>query len=85
MVASDGGLSEGYGHEGPGVCQTEAFLKDTGMAGLGDGQMEAEGVSSQVGRGDAVLRCMSPYLTLETKGVASRLAIPIEGWTLTEH
>ena len=55
------------------------------MAGLGDGQTEAEGVSSQVGRGNAVLRCMSPYLTLETKGVASRLAIPIEGWTLTEH
>ena len=33
-----GGLSEGYGHGGPGVClgdgQTEAFLKDMGMAGL---------------------------------------------------
>ena len=38
VVASDGGLSEGYGHDGPGVClgdgQTEAYLKDTGMAGL---------------------------------------------------
>ena len=34
----DGGLSEGYGHDGPGVClgdgQTEAYLKDMGMAGL---------------------------------------------------
>ena len=31
-------LSEGYGHVGPGVClgddQTEAYLKDMGMAGL---------------------------------------------------
>ena len=30
MIASDGGLSEGYGHGGPGVClgdgQTEAYL-----------------------------------------------------------
>ena len=36
--SSDGGLSEGYGHGGPGVClgdgQTEACLKDTGMTGL---------------------------------------------------
>ena len=46
----DGGLSEGYGHGGPGVC-------------LGDGQTEAEGVPSQGGRGDALLRRMSPYLT----------------------
>ena len=34
----DGGLSEGYGHDGPGVClgdgQTEAYRKDTGMVGL---------------------------------------------------
>ena len=34
----DGGLSEGNGHGGPGVClgdgQTETYLKDTGMAGL---------------------------------------------------
>ena len=63
MVASDGGLSEGYGHEGPGVCQTEAFLKDTGMAGLGDGQTEAEVVPSQSGCGDALLRRMPLYLT----------------------
>ena len=34
----DGGLSEGYGHDGLGVClgdgQTEAYLKDMGMTGL---------------------------------------------------
>ena len=34
---SDGVLSEGYGHGGPGVClgdgQTEVCLKNTGMAG----------------------------------------------------
>ena len=40
MVALGGVLSEGYGH---GVC-------------LGDGQTEAEGVTSQGGRGDALLR-----------------------------
>ena len=50
MVASGGLLSEGYGHGGPGVC-------------LGDGQTEAEVVSSQGERGDALLRRMSPYLT----------------------
>ena len=50
MIASGGVLSEGYGHGGPGVC-------------LGDGQMEAEGVPSQGGRGDALLRRMPPYLT----------------------
>ena len=49
MFAS-GILSEGYGHGGPGVV-------------LGDGQMEAEGVPSQRGRGDAMLRCMLPYPT----------------------
>ena len=31
-------LSEKYGHDGPGAClgdgQTEAYLKDLGMAGL---------------------------------------------------
>ena len=46
----DGGLSVGYGHDGPGVC-------------LGDGQTENEGVPSQGGRGDALLRRMTPYLT----------------------
>ena len=38
LVASGGGLSEGYGHGGPGVClgddQTEAHLKYMGMTGL---------------------------------------------------
>ena len=38
MVASGGVLSEGFGLGGPGVClgdgQTEAYLKDAGMAGL---------------------------------------------------
>ena len=43
-------ISEGYGHDGPGVF-------------LGDGQTEAEGVPSQGGRGDALLRRMAPYLT----------------------
>ena len=38
MVASGGGLSEGYGHDGLGVClgdgQTETYLKDMDMAVL---------------------------------------------------
>ena len=46
----DGGLSEGYGHGGPGVC-------------LEDGQTEVEGAPSQGGRGNALLRRMSPHLT----------------------
>ena len=50
MVASGGVLPEGYGDDGPGVS-------------LGDGQTEAGGVLSQGGRGDALLRCMPPYLT----------------------
>ena len=54
MVASGGGLFEGYGHGGPGVC-------------LGDGQTEAGGVPSQGGRGDALYRRMSPHLTLESQ------------------
>ena len=37
-VSSGGGQSEGYGHDGLGVYlgdgQTEAYLKDMGMAGL---------------------------------------------------
>ena len=36
--ASGGGLSEGYGYDGPGVClgddQTEAYMEDMGMTGL---------------------------------------------------
>ena len=50
VVAPGEILSEGYGHDGPGVC-------------LGDGQMEAEGVPSQGGRVDQLLRRMPPYLT----------------------
>ena len=49
VVASGGVSSEEYGHDGPGVCQ-------------GDGQTVAEGVSSQGGRGDALLRRMPPDL-----------------------
>ena len=41
--------------------QVESYLKDTGMACLGDGQTEAEGVPSQGGRGDALLRRMLPH------------------------
>ena len=46
----DVGLSEGYGHGGPGVR-------------LDDGQTEAEGVPPQGGRGDALFRRMLPYPT----------------------
>ena len=45
MVASDGVLPEGYGYDGPGVC-------------LGNGRTRAEGVPSQCGRGDTLLRRM---------------------------
>ena len=48
MVASGGVLYE-HGHDGPGVR-------------LVDGQTEDERVASQGGRGDALLRRMSPYL-----------------------
>ena len=50
LIASVGVLSEGYGDGGPGVC-------------LGDGQTEDEGVPSQGGRGDALLRRMNQHLT----------------------
>ena len=64
---SDGGLSEGYGHNGPGDClgdgQTEAYMKDMGMTGPASSSSEAEGVPSQGGRGDALLRRMPLYLT----------------------
>ena len=52
-MAIDGVLSEGYGHEGPGVC-------------VGDGQTETEGVPSQGGRGDALLRRTLSHLTLSS-------------------
>ena len=60
MVASGGGLSEGYGHGGPGVC-------------LGDGQTEAKGVPLQGGRGDALLRRMPPYMTCHQLGKISKM------------
>ena len=50
VIESNRCLSEGHGDDGLDVC-------------LGDGQMEAEGVPSQGGRGDALLRRMAPYLT----------------------
>ena len=50
MVASGGVLFEIYGHDRPGVC-------------LGDGQIEAEGVPSQGGRGEALLGRIPPFLT----------------------
>ena len=50
MVASCGDLFDGYGHSRPGVW-------------LGDDQPQAEGVSSQGGRGDALLRRMPQNLT----------------------
>ena len=53
IVASGGVLSEGYGHDGPGVCP-------------GNGQTETEGVPPQGGRGDALLRRMPLYLTCPT-------------------
>ena len=50
VVKSSGVLSEGYGRDGPGVC-------------LSDGQTEAEGIPSQGGRGDALLRYTPTHLT----------------------
>ena len=52
----DGGLSEEYGHDGPGVS-------------LGDSQTEAEGVPSQGVRGDALPRRMPPNLGLQPAAV----------------
>ena len=54
VVASDGVASEGYGHDGPGVCP-------------GEGQTEDEGVPSQGGRGDALLQRMPPKYDLTYK------------------
>ena len=39
--------------------------------GQGDGQTEAEGIQSQDGRGDALLRRMPPYLTYLTQSARS--------------
>ena len=69
MDASGGVLPEGYGHGAwrlPGRWPGGGLSEDTGMAGLvclGDGQTEAEGVPSQNGRGDALLRRMPLYMT----------------------
>ena len=62
MVASGGVLSEGYGHDGPGVC-------------LGDGQTEAEGVPSQGGRGDALLRRIPLIPDLTCSALDKNLAL----------
>ena len=51
---------------GAWFCQTEVYLKDTGMTGLASTRVcktETEGVPSQGGRGDALLRRMPPYWT----------------------
>ena len=67
VVASGGDLSEGYGHGGPGVC-------------MGDGQTEDEGVPSQSGRGDALLRRMPSYLDLpDDRGVYIFLHVEYRG------
>ena len=62
MVASDGGLSEEYGHEGPGVClgdgQTEACLKDMDMTGLASAwAMDRWRTKEYRRRVDAATRC----------------------------
>ena len=49
MVATVGVLSEGYGHDGIGVC-------------LGDVQMKTDRVPTLGGRGDALLRRMPPHM-----------------------
>ena len=50
MVTSGGVLSEGYGHDGPGVClgdgQTEAYLKNMRVVVLGEYPVEVVGWSS---------------------------------------
>ena len=62
MVASGGGISEGYGHGGPGVClgdgQTEAYLKDMGMTGLASAWATARRRTKEYRRKvDAATRC----------------------------
>ena len=47
VVALDGVLSEGYGHDGPGVC-------------LSDGQTQPDVAASQGECGDALLQRMPP-------------------------
>ena len=62
MVASGGGLSQEYGHDGSGVClgdgQTEAYLKDTGMTGLASVWAMARRMTKEYRRKvDAATRC----------------------------
>ena len=58
----DGVLSEGYGHDWPGVClsdgQTEAYLKDMGMASLASARaMAIRRTKEYRGKVDVVTRC----------------------------
>ena len=62
MVASGGVLSEGYEHDGPGVClgdgQTEAYMKDMGMTGLASAWAMARRRTREYRRKvDAAARC----------------------------
>ena len=53
VIASCGSESEGYGHEGSGVClgdgQAEAYLKDMGMTGLASAWAMAEAYLKHMG------------------------------------
>ena len=62
VVASGGGLSEEYGHDGPGVClgdgQREGYLKDAGMTGLASAWAMAKRRTKEYRRKvDAATRC----------------------------
>ena len=66
MVGSGGVLSEGYGHDGPGVClgdgQTEAYLKDMGMMGLASAWAMASRRTKEYRRNvDAATCCCGVY------------------------
>ena len=57
----DGGLSEGYGHDGHDVClgdgQTESYLKDMGMVGLASAWAMARRRTKEYRRKDTATRC----------------------------
>ena len=62
MFVSGGALSEGYRHDGSGIClgdgQTEGYLKDTGMAGLASAWAMATRMPKEYYRKvDAATRC----------------------------
>ena len=82
------GLSEGYGHDGPGVClddgQTEAYLKDAGMTGLASAWAMSERVPSQGGHGDALLRRMQSYLP-ELLNILKSFRISCTSYTLKQY